>query len=145
MTQETKDDLLFLQETLGLDPAAEEFTLSYGLVPDEKDEIMVLTYSILEIINELAWRVGVPPDHVEEGRTESTFESTDGWTDPLIRIHSADDRPEDSYVAVRLRNHWFYIDDRDVNSKRTFAIVQIILSLTNSGETARGPVVSITN
>jgi len=145
MTEETRDDLQFLQESLGLDPASEEFTLSYGLVPEHKDEIMIMTLSILEIINEMAWRIEVPPDHIDEGRTLSTFESIDGWTVPLIRVHYADEQPKDSYVAVRLRDHWFYIDDRDVNSKRTFAILQIVLSLTDSGETARGPVVSITN
>jgi hypothetical protein len=32
-----------------------------------------------------------------------------------------------------------------MSSKRTFAIVQILLSLTDSGASARGPVVSITN
>jgi len=145
MTQETQDDLRFLQEALGLDPNVEDYPLSYGLVPDEKNEIMVMTSSILEIINELAWRVDIPPDHIQEGRTGSTFESTDGWDTPMIRVHYSDEEPKDSYVAVRLRDHWFYIDDRDVLSKRTFAIVQIVLSLTDSGETGRGPVVSITN
>ena len=48
-------------------------------------------------------------------------------------------------MTIRDRDYWFYIDDRDVFSKRTFAMVQIVLSLTDSGETARGPVVSITN
>jgi hypothetical protein len=32
-----------------------------------------------------------------------------------------------------------------VVSKRTFAMLQIILSLTDAGEDARGPVVSLTN
>ena len=41
--------------------------------------------------------------------------------------------------------HLFYIDDGDMVSKRTFAVLQILLSLTESGETARGPVVSISN
>ena len=145
MTQETQDDLRFLQESLDLDPNVDDYTLSYGLVPDNKNEIMVMTSSLLEIINELAWRIDVPQNHVEEGRTGSTFESTDGWGTPLIRVHFSDEQPKDSYVAVRLRDHWFYIDDRDMLSKRTFAIVQIVLSLTDSGETARGPVVSITN
>ncbi|MDH3641735.1 MAG: hypothetical protein OES38_06545, partial [Gammaproteobacteria bacterium] len=51
----------------------------------------------------------------------------------------------DGYVIVRNRDHWFYIDDRDVASKRTFAMLQLILSLTDAGEGARGPVVSISN
>jgi len=144
-SQETRDDLRFMQEALDLDPDLEEYTLSYGLIPDEGNQIMVMTSSILEIINELAWRIDVPSDHVEEGRTGSTFESADSVLGPMIRVHYSKEEPEDSYVAVRLRDHWFYIDDRDLNSKRTFAIVQIVLSLTDSGETARGPVVSITN
>lgn len=38
---------------------------------------------------------------------------------------------------------WYYIDDRDVITKRTFVLLQILFSLTDAGETARGPVVSI--
>jgi len=144
-TEETERDLRFMQDSLGLSPEATEYTLSYGLVPDEENEIMVMTSSILEIINELAWRIDIPPDHIEEGRTGSTFETAEHGIGPLIRVHYSKEQPEDSYVAVRMRDHWFYIDDRDVASKRTFAIVQIVLSLTDSGETARGPVVSITN
>jgi len=139
------DDLRFLREALGLDPDADEFTLSYGLVPDEENEIAVLTSSILEIMNELAWRIDVPQEHIDDGRTSSTFLETEADTAPLIRIHHSKERPADSYVAVPNRDYWFYIDDRDVLSKRTFAMVQIVLSLTDSGETARGPVVSITN
>jgi hypothetical protein len=144
-TEETDRDLRFLQDSLGLSAEATEYTLSYGLVSDEENEIMVMTSSILEIINELAWRIDIPPDHIEEGRTGSTFETAESGIGPLIRVHYSKEQPEDSYVAVRMRDHWFYIDDRDMSSKRTFAIVQIVLSLTDSGETARGPVVSITN
>jgi hypothetical protein len=61
----------------------------------------------------------------------------------LIRVHHAREKPEEAHVAIRNRGYWFYIDDRDVDSKRTFAIMQILLSLTESGEAARGPVVTI--
>ena len=144
-TEEVRKDLRFLQESLDLDPEVKEYPLSYGLVPDEENEIMVMTSSILEIINELAWRVDVPPEHVEEGRTGSTFFGEDLDIPPLIRVHYSKEQPEDSYVAVRMRDYWFYIDDRDVVSKRTFAMLQIVLSLTDSGDVGRGPVVSITN
>jgi hypothetical protein len=29
----------------------------------------VLTVSILELMNELAWRIDLPPEHVEDNRT----------------------------------------------------------------------------
>jgi hypothetical protein len=85
----------------------------------------------------------VPEEHVAEGRTGPTF--VEEGVEPLIRIRSSTDEPDDSYVAVKNRGHWFYIDDRDLPSKRTFAILQILLSLTESGSGARGPVVSIGN
>ena len=105
----------------------------------------MLTSSIIEIMNELAWRIDVPLEHVEEGRTGTTFTTEDESVGPMIRVYHANERPKDSYVAIRDRGHWFYIDDRDVNSKANFAILQILLSLTDAGEGARGPVVSITN
>jgi hypothetical protein len=145
LTDEGKRDLALLQETLGLDPDVTEYQLSYGLVPDAPNEIKVMTSSILQIMNELAWRIDVPPEHVEDARTGPTFADHDADAGPLIRVHTSVDEPEEGYVIVRNRDHWFYIDDRDVASKRTFAMLQIILSLTDTGEGARGPVVTISN
>jgi hypothetical protein len=58
-------------------------------------------------------------------------------------VHSSLEEPELPYVAIRDRGYWFYIDDRDIVSKRTFGVLQILFSLTEEGETARGPVLSI--
>ena len=62
---------------------------------------------------------------------------------PLLQVHSSLEEPDMAYVAIRGRGHWFYIDDRDLMSKRTFGVLQILLSLTDSGNAAKGPVVSI--
>ena len=145
MTDEINRDLALFKETLGLDPELTEYSLSYGVTPEKANEIKVLTSSILQIMNELAWRIDVPPEHVDEGRTGPTFTSHDAEAGPLIRIHASTEEIDDGYVIVRNRDHWFYVDDRDVGSKRTFAMLQIILSLTDTGEGARGPVVSISN
>ena len=141
---QTLADLNFFYETLGLDPNKPDYRLSYGLVP-RQDEIVVLTSSILEIINELAWRIDVPEEHVAERRTGTTFRLEDPQATPLIRISYSKERPEAPYAAVHVRDYWFYLDDRDIASKRTFLMVQIMLSLTESSTTARGPVVSIAN
>jgi hypothetical protein len=130
---------------LALDPLAPAYELLYGLVPSDTNEIAVLTYSILEMMNDLAWRIDVPPDHIAEGRTGSSFSDADSGQEPLFRVHYAKERPADSFVAVHNRGYWFYIDDRDTVSKRSFGILQLLLSLTDAGETGRGPVVSITN
>ena len=142
VSEQMKEDLIFLRDTLELDAEAGEFILSYGLVPNEPNEIAVLTQSILDIMINLAWQVDVPQEHVDEGRTRPTFVDT-GLGGPLFKVHYAEEKPEDAYVAIQNRGYWFYIDDRDMNTKRTFGVLQILLSLTDSGEGARGPVVSI--
>jgi hypothetical protein len=137
-----REDLRKLRDILKLDPDENEYTLVYGLVPKGRTEIAVLTQSILDIMLNLCWEIDVPPEHIESGRTRTTFVDT-GAGGPLFRVQFSEEQPEDAYVAVQNRGYWFYIDDRDMISKRTFGVLQILLSLTDSGESARGPVVSI--
>ena len=144
MTAQTTDDLELLREILKLDSASTEYTLSYGLIPDEANEIAVLTQSILDSMVILAWQVDVPPEHVAEGRTRATFVD-EGLGGSMFKVHYSLEAPDpdDVYTSVYNRGYWFYIDDRDILTKRTFGVLQIILSLTDSGTGSRGPVISI--
>lgn len=45
--------------------------------------------------------------------------------------------------GVNYRNHWFWIDDRDFKSKRTFAFLMILFSLTETGNQEGLPLVTI--
>ena len=142
LDEQTRADLAFLIETLGLRQGVKEFTLSYGLIADKPDTVAVLTKSILDMMIDLARQVDVPQEHIDEGRTMPTFVDT-GLGGPLFKVQSSLEEPEMPYVAIRDRGYWYYIDDRDLMSKRTFGVVQILLSLTDAGEQAKGPVVSI--
>ena len=142
LDEQTRADLAFLLETLGLEQGVKEFNLSYGLVADKPDTVAVLTVSILDMMIDLARQVDAPQEHIDEGRTYPTFVDT-GLGGPLFRVQSSLEEPEMPYVAIYERGYWFYIDDRDLMSKRTFGVVQILLSLTDAGEQAKGPVVSI--
>jgi len=142
LEQQTREDLLFLRETLGLRKGAKEFTLSYGLVSNNPDALVVLTLSILDMMVDLARLVDVPQQHIDEGRAPPTFVDI-GISGPLLQVHSSLEKPEMAFVAIQNRGYWFYIDDRDLISKRTFGVLQILLSLTDSGDSAKGPVVSI--
>jgi hypothetical protein len=141
-SEQIQQDLAFMRRVLKLDSADHEYTLAYGLIQSETNEIAVLTQSILDIMVDLAWEINVPQEHVDSGRTRSTFIDT-GLGGSLFQVHSSEERPKDAYVAVQNRGYWFYIDDHDMISKRTFGILQILMSLTDAGETARGPIVSI--
>lgn len=61
----------------------------------------------------------------------------------LFHIRWSQDHPEHPYVAIRYRNHWFYIDDHDNASKRTFVLLMQLYSLQSGEAKSQGPVLTI--
>jgi hypothetical protein len=142
----TQQDIDFVQKTLGLDPAAGEFRIAYGSVAKDDKELAILTRSVLEIIVDIASCIEVPAAHVEEKRVNPTMpdDAVEGVpVPPLIRIHSSRGLPGDACLAVPYRNHWFWIDDRDMRSKSLFSFVMIIFSLTDTEGKEGAPIVTI--
>lgn len=146
LTPELKDVLAELYELLGLNPKAQEIRLTYGLLPKSDAEIAMLTRSILQIMIALAYHVDVPADHVADGRTTASLgraENIKTGQGRLIDIKHSVDKPDNAFTAVQYRDHWFWIDDRDLNSKRTFIFLMILFSLTESGGKGGLPLVTI--
>jgi hypothetical protein len=46
-------------------------------------------------------------------------------------------------VAVRYRDSWFWIDDRDHPSKAAFNFLMLLFSLTETGSTQSAPLVTV--
>ena len=135
-----------LANLLDIRRGASEYTISFGEVARNDTELAMLTRSTLAIMVELASQVRVPAIHVEEGRTMSSLtdgESADTEQRRLIDIRSGVERPTDDFVAVKYREHWFWIDDRDFKSKRVFAYLMLLFSLTESGGKEGLPLVTI--
>jgi hypothetical protein len=61
----------------------------------------------------------------------------------LIRIQSAKKKPESSFVSVYYRNTWFWIDDGDLLSKRSFAQLMQLFTMTDTSDRAGQPVLTI--
>jgi hypothetical protein len=134
-----------IRRTLGLDPNASEFRVVYGSVPRDDQEIAILTRSILEVIIDLSADIEVPAAHVEEKRVSPAFaETAAGEKIPsLIRVRSSSEKPADAFVSVRYRNSYFWIDDRDLGSKRIFSFLMFVFTLVETGEKGTAPVVTI--
>jgi hypothetical protein len=131
---------------LGLRPEEKEVAVTYGLLPRSDREISMLTRSMLQIMIEMAAQINVPDQHVTDGRTIPSLSETDNAEEKigkLIDIKSSTDAPEDAYTAVKYQDHWFWIDDRDFKSKRSFAFLMILFSMTESGSKEGLPLVTI--
>jgi hypothetical protein len=134
-----------IRELLGLDPAAREFTVVYGSFPEPDAEIAILTRSILQVMIDLASQIDVPAADIAAGavyRPQRTVEQ-ERMFPPLVTVHTGDSAPERAYVAVRYREQWFWIDDRDQQSKRTLTFLMMTFSLTESVPAQAAPVVTI--
>lgn len=130
-----------LTDLLGLRPGIQDVKVKYGLIPKDNTEIVMTTRSMLQIMVELATEVNVPPEHVTEGRTIPAIFIDD--ENSLIGINHSREKPENAFVAVKYRDYWFYIDDRDLKSKKTFTFLMILFSVTETGGKEGLPLVTI--
>jgi len=97
--------------------------------PQGRDDIVVSTRSLLEVMFYLSQGIQVPEPHRAEGLVTSTFDrdgSLFDWselTGDLLNVQSCEHRPKNAAVAIKFKGHWFYIDDRDLNSQSTFMLL----------------------
>jgi len=139
--QKIKKDVQFVRETLRLNPDAEEFNLRFGAVPTNDKEVALLTRSMLEVLIAISSGIDVPKEHLEMNRAVPA--PPDIGLEPLIRIHSGEGKPKDAFVAIPYRNHWFWIEDTDLNSKRLFTFLIFLFNLTETGDVINAPLMTI--
>jgi hypothetical protein len=131
---------------LGLNPEVQEFKVSYGAIPQDDQEIAILSRSMLEILQELASYIDVPEIHVIEQRAAPNLvddKEMAGDIPHLLRVQSDSEKPADAFVAVQYRDHWFWIDDRDFTSKKMFSFLMFLFTLAETGTPQPAPVLTI--
>ena len=145
MSEEARADSRELRRLLRLDPDADSFRLVFGATASDNKEVAVLTRSILHLMQTMASHVQIPPEHVTEGRCAPGIDSVtpDPSSPRLMRIAGGKDKPADSFVTVKFRDHWFWIDDRDLRSKRTFTFMMMLFTLADTGEKENLPLLTI--
>jgi hypothetical protein len=141
---EVEKDSHEARRLLGLPQDGSEFRVVYGSMPGGKNEVALLTRSIIEVLIDISATVEVPPEHVAEQRVTPTMEPEGtGAKRALIKIHYSKERPKDDFAAVPYRDQWFWIDDRDYQSKKLFSFLMFVMTLTETGGKEGAPVVTI--
>ena len=104
----------------------------------------MLSRSMMEIMLQLGFGIDLPPAHAASGRALPSRERAgDEQAKPLVHIRSGPEEPPDAYASVPYKGHWYWIDDTDIASKRTFTFLMILFSLAETGQTAAAPVVTV--
>ncbi len=127
-----------VRRLLRLDPEAQDLKLVFAVTPANSQEVAVVTRSLLQIMAMMATYVEVPPKDIAEGR------ATPGLNTPTpVRIRCAEKRPADAFAAVAYRGRWFWVDDRDLKTKRALGLLLLLHTLADTGEREPLPLITI--
>lgn len=116
---------------------------------NEDAEVGILPRSLLGCMYYLSLGVQVPQKDLNAGkayvqRTKSDeMFNWDTLLDDLMNIHYSDSYPDDAYVAIHYRKKWFYICDCDLQTKKTFALLQQLYNLQARENKSPAPILTI--
>ena len=134
-----------IRRLLKLSPERQKFTLTYSPVRGTEDELAVTSRSMLQIMQALASYVEVPDVHLKD---QSAWPSPDvtsaaGSPQQKVRIRSGSNKPASAFAAVRYRDHWFWVDNSDLRTKRALTVVMFIFTLAENGGPEKLPLITI--
>ena len=139
-----------LRALLGLEVTKRVYDLHILADKPSADSIGIELRSLVEMLNFLSISVEVPARDEEAGRVTVTRDASGqrfDWSrmmDGLFRVRSQGEQPTDAVVAVQYRGAWFFIDDRDIDSKDTFRLLNQVGSiLAGETEPSQAPVLTL--
>jgi hypothetical protein len=134
-------------DLLGLDQGADQYKIVSGNIPGNNREIAMQTSSVMRIMAFLAARVEVPEKDMAEKRALAGIREAVANVGRegrfVIRSSNGDGEPKEAFAAVKYRNHWFWIDDRDIASKQIISFLVLVFTLADTGSDKPLPLVTI--
>jgi hypothetical protein len=133
-----------IRRLLKLSPDAQKFALTYSPVRGADNELTVNSRSMMQIMGAFASYIDVPEAHLKDHSATPSFEHLAAEDrNSVVQIHSGTEKPASSYVAVRYRDHWFWIDDGDWQTKRALTAVMFFFTLADTGSNDNLPLITI--
>ena len=133
-----------VRRLLKLAPDQQKFVLTYSPVRGADNELAVGSRSMLQIMNAFASYLDVPEAHLNDHSALPAFEgAAPGSRQDRVRIYSGTEQPANAFAAVRYRDHWFWVDNGDWQTKRALTAVMFFFTLADTGAGEKLPLVTI--
>jgi len=146
VSEATQSLITELKTVIGLSQNLNTFKITERLTDIKEDEIAIQTRSLSAMMTFLAKGVQAPPGHLADGRLiDLQIPTPDKSEKTLFPFHMifSKQQPENAFAAVQYLDHWFYIDNRDIDSKRALGlIIAFFRLLAPTGEGA-APIVTL--
>jgi len=118
-----------------------------GQVPGALDpgtvwaEIGLRGRSMLEIMQVTSKEVQVPAEDVERGAATAN-RSRDLQSADFV-VKSSESAPSNSSLRIKYRGNWFYVDDSDLRSRETFAMLTALFAVVGGTVPGAHPVLTL--
>ena len=134
-----------LLEFLALEAQTSELSVAYGSGRLANTDITIATRSVMQLMLDLAAQIQVSSADASEGRVfmPTTTSEQERLFPTSFRVLNSPEPPDNAYVAIPYRGSWFWIDDRDVQSKHLLGFINILYTLTETDGPSSAPVVTI--
>jgi hypothetical protein len=115
---------------LGLQPGRATYENDAPELPDAPpgSALTIRTRSVLGAMAYAAQGIEVADYEVERGPVAPRATPNPPYA-PLLQVRSSETEPVDAFVAVPYRGRWFYVDDGDLDSKRTLGVLISLIRL----------------
>ena len=120
---------------LALDPAALTYRLAAAAAGGGGKNIAVKPRSVLASMRYLSKGIDMPDADLAAGylpilhKPDGTVFDWGALLSGIFRIRTADTVPPTAYVRIQHQGRWFLIDNADLKSKQTFALMETALTL----------------
>jgi len=133
-----------IRRLLKLPANQQRYVLTYSPVRGGENELAVNSRSMLQIMAAFATYLDAPEEHLKKHSAVPALEHlAPGIRQDVVQIHSGKDKPVAPFAAVRYRDHWFWIDDGDWQTKRALTAVMFFFTLAETGSPERLPLITI--
>lgn len=134
-----------IRRLLKLAPEPQKFVLTYSPMRGAENELAVNSRSMLQIMQAIASHVDVPGDHFKDRSAWPPLENVSTTESRLqeVRIYSGKSKPVSAYAAVRYRDHWFWVENGDMQTKRALTVVMFFFTLADTGSPEKLPLITI--
>jgi hypothetical protein len=126
-----------LRVLLDLDPPVSEYELVSAPNLRNKRQIVLQTYSLMQIMAYVSAHVDVPKEDVASQRAMPSLAvaSEDGLLG-AIAVRCTEPKPLQAFAAVKFHEHWFWVDDHDLATKRVFSFLMLAFTIMEDGRGA---------
>ena len=134
-----------IRRLLKLPAEPQKFVLTYSPMRGAGNELAVNSRSMLQIMQAFASRLDVPEAHLKDRSAWPSPENAPGAESRQqnVWIYSGKNKPPTAFAAVRYRDHWFWVDNGDRQTKRALTVVMFFFTLADTGTPEKLPLVTI--